>query len=99
MKAIRKTEAIPEYDETRLIERPNGVYWQSKDSSREYGPFATLLEASTDQLAADAAMDGDGPLEVAETLEEAESEVGICGWFDPDSGELAEEERPRLEEH
>jgi hypothetical protein len=38
-------------------------------------------------------------LEVVESLAEAESEVGIAGWLDPDSGEISEEERPRIEEH
>ena len=65
MKAIPRTEPIPEYD----------------------------------AMAAEEAIDDEEALQVGETLEEAEAEVGISGWIDPDSGELAEEERPRIEEH
>lgn len=84
----------PEYDRTRIIERPNGFFWQAKDNGREYGPFATLLEAVQDMQASDEAA-----IEPGETLEEAESEIGIAGFVDPETGEPAEEERPRLEEH
>jgi hypothetical protein len=95
---LRMTQAIPqttpEYDHTRIMERPDGFYWQEKDGGREFGPFATLVEAVADMQAADAS-----ELESGETLEEAESELGIAGYRDPDTGELAEEERPRLEEH
>ena len=33
------------------------------------------------------------------TLEEAESEIGIANWIDPDTGEPAEESVPRIEDH
>ena len=84
----------PEYDSTRIIERPSGFFWQEKHRAREYGPFATLLEAVLDMQAAD-----ESPIEPGETLAEAESEIGIADFVDPDTGEPAEEERPRLEEH
>jgi hypothetical protein len=83
-----------EFDRTRVIERPDGVYWQSKDGGREYGPFATLLDAVADMQARD-----DGAPEPGETLAEAESEIGIAEYLDSETGEPAEEERPRLEEH
>jgi hypothetical protein len=86
-------ETIPEYDSTRLVERPNGFYWQEKDGLREYGPFATLLEAVQDMQAA-----GDRAPEPGETVEEAEAEIGIAGWIDPETGAPAEEERPRIED-
>ena len=38
----------PGYDRARVIERPDGFYWQDKDSGEEYGPFPTLLEAAED---------------------------------------------------
>jgi hypothetical protein len=92
------TQAIPqttaEFDRTRIMERPDGFYWQEKDGGREFGAFPTLVEAVMDMQAADAS--GIAP---GETLEEAEGELGIAGYRDPDTGELAEEERPRLEEH
>lgn len=84
----------PDFDRTRLIERPSGFFWTARDNGREYGPFATLLEAVLDMQAADRS-----PIEPGETLQEAESEIGIADYVDPDTGEPAEEERPRLEEH
>lgn len=84
----------PEYDRTRIVERPDGLYWQAKDGGREYGPFATLFEAVQDMQA-----DREGTHEPGETLQEAESEIGIADHVDPDTGEPAEEERPRLEDH
>ncbi|MEA5098605.1 MAG: hypothetical protein VB032_08740 [Burkholderiaceae bacterium] len=87
-------ETIPEYDETRIIERPDGFYWQFKDGDEEFGPFATLLEAVQDMQYHD-----NGSTEPGETLEEAESEIGISDWVDSDTGLPAEENVPRLEEH
>lgn len=84
-------QTTPEYDHTRIIERPDGFYWQSVDGGREYGPFDTLVQAVEDMQAAD-----DGAPEPGETLEEAEAELGLADWVDPDTGALAEEERPRI---
>lgn len=81
---------LAEYDRTRLIERPDGCYWQSIEDGREYGPFPTLVEAIADMQFADAA------LETGETLAEAEDEIGIADWLDADTGEPAEECRPHL---
>ena len=87
-------ETPPEYDRTRIIERPDGWYWQDKDGGREYGPFATLLEAVQDMEAG-----GGTSLEPGETLEEAENEIGISDYIDPDTGVPAEDGVPRLEDH
>ena len=84
----------PEYDRTRIVERTDGFYWQAKDGGREAGPFATLLEAVQDMQA-----DVEGTPEPGETLQEAESEIGISDHVDPETGEPAEEQRPRTEEH
>ena len=92
-------DRIPAYNDGRVIERPDGFYWQDLQGKHEYGPFPTLLAAIADMDVDDAPEDADEPLEVAETLEEAEAEVGISGWIDPETGELAEEQGPRLEEH
>jgi len=92
------TQAIPEtppdYDRARIVERPDGFYWQDKDGGREYGPFASLLEAVQDMESV-----GEGAQEPGETLAEAEDEIGIADHVDPDTGELTEELRPRLEDH
>ena len=89
------THVIPEtpsdYDDTRLIERPNGFYWQSKSDGEEFGPFPTLLAAVVDMQFRDNA-----EAEPGESLEEAEAEIGIADWIDPETGEPAEEGIPRL---
>jgi len=87
-------QPAPDYDRARIVERPDGYYWQAKDGGREAGPFATLLEAVQDMQA-----DEEGTPEPGETLQEAESEIGISDHVDPDTGEPTEEERPRLEDH
>lgn len=87
-------ETVPDYDRTRIIERPDGFYWTSKENGREYGPFETLLEAVQDMESS-----GDGAPEPGETLAEAEDEIGIADFVDPETGEPSEERRPRTEEH
>jgi hypothetical protein len=91
-------ETGPDFDETRIIERPDGFYWQSKIDEKEYGPFPTLLEAEQDMQYHEG--EDDLPLELEEvSLEEAESEIGITDWIDQDTGEPGEEGFPRLEDH
>lgn len=87
-------ETPPDYDQTRVIERPDGFYWQSKSGGRESGPFPTLLEAVQDMQYAEAT-----DIEPNETIEEAEAEIGISDWIDPETGQPAEENVPRLEDH
>ena len=41
----------------------------------------------------------DSDYEPGESVEEAEEEIGIADWVDPDTGELAEELTPRIEDH
>ena len=84
----------PEDDRARIIERPDGFYWHSEDRSVQYGPFPSLLDAVSDMQAT-----GDGSYEPGETLEEAEDEIGISSWIDPDTGAPAEEWIPRTEDH
>jgi hypothetical protein len=84
----------PEFDRTRIVERPDGFYWQEKGGAREYGPFPTLLEAVEDMQSG-----GESSYEPGESVQEAEDEIGIAQWTDPETGEPAEEQRPRTEEH
>lgn len=74
-----------EDDRMRIVERPDGFYWQDKLTEKLYGPFATRLEAVQD-------MEGqnDNGFEEGESLEEAEEEIGISTWIDPETGEPAE---------
>lgn len=88
-------QTTPDEDGARLIERPDGFYWQARDGARLYGPFATLLEAMQDM----APVEGDEATEPGESLQEAEAEIGIADWIDPDTGQPGEEERARIEEH
>jgi hypothetical protein len=88
-------ETPPDYDRTRIVERPDGFYWQSKDDGREYGPFATLLEAVQDMQSSDE----ETSYEPGETVQEAETEIGVSDWIDPDTGLPAEEDWTRTEQH
>jgi hypothetical protein len=87
-------ETSPEYDTTRVIERPDGFYWQAEDGKREYGPFPTLLEAVQDMDVFD-----EEAIEPGESPQEAESEIGISDWVDPETGEPAEQDGRHLEDH
>jgi hypothetical protein len=87
-------ETSPDYDKTRIIERPDGFYWQSKVDGREFGPFVSLIEAVHDMQ-----YEGENEPEPGVTVEEAEASLGIAEWTDPTTGEPAEEGVPRLEEH
>lgn len=89
---ISATPSAP--DTTRIVERPDGFYWLSRSGGREYGPFATLLEAEQDRRD-----NGEEAPEPGETLEQVQADIGVANWIDPDTGEPAEEERPRIEEH
>ena len=87
-------ETPPDYDQTRVIERPDGFYWQAKSGGREYGPFTTLIDAVQDMEQED-----DPSFEPGETPEEAKAEIGIADWNDPETGEPAEEDGTRIEDH
>jgi hypothetical protein len=69
----------------QIMSRPDGYYWRTLDGKQEIGPFESLALALADMEAAD----GEGPAP-GESLQEAESEIGIADWIDPDTGELAE---------
>jgi len=79
----------------RVFKRPDGYYWDAKGRDAR-GPFATRAEAEADLLAGGAAA---GDFEPEGTLQEAESELGISEWIDPDTGGPAEDSIPRLEDH
>jgi hypothetical protein len=96
MRMGRVTPQIPPpRDESRIIERADGFYWRSRETGAEYGPFASADEAREDMLF-DAEAD---EVESDETLEEAEAEIGLSGWVDPDTGDLGESWTLRLEDH
>lgn len=90
---LPEEEALKKEPQRHVIERPDGFYWQAVDSGEEYGPFTTLAEAEADMLAG-----GDTGLE-APDLQEAESEIGVSEWIDPETGGPAEDSVPRIEDH
>jgi hypothetical protein len=91
----QKVPAAPVDDaRERVVERPGGFFWQSEDRKEEYGPFPTLKDAVEAMNSA-----GDSQYEPGETLEEAEEEIGISKWIDPDTGQPAEDGVPRIEDH
>lgn len=71
-------------DTSAIALRPDGYYWSASGSRGDVGPFASWSEALADMAA-----DDDAP-EVGETLQEAESDIGIADWIDPETGEPAE---------
>ena len=90
----KDAETAPEDDRIQFIERPNGVFWRTASSATEYGPFATLAEAT-----ADAEGREDPTFQATDSVAEAEAEAGISEWIDPDTGAPAEESGPRIEDH
>jgi hypothetical protein len=83
-----KTEA-----QQHIFERPDGFYWLATDGTGERGPFTTLAEAEIDMQAG-----GESDLEAGDLLE-AESDIGVSEWIDPDTGGPAEDSVPRIEDH
>jgi hypothetical protein len=93
----KKRRAAPQAEQQaggRIVERADGFY-REKAGGEAVGPYATLAEAEADLLADGAAED----VEAGESLQEAESELGISEWIDPDTGGPAEDNVPRLEDH
>jgi hypothetical protein len=77
-----------------ILVRPDGYYWRAPDGRQEFGPFASvaMAKADRDTLSDEAPLPG-------ETLQEAEDEIGIADWIDPETGEPAEgQSPPRLDE-
>ena len=86
-------EAPPDFDASRVLERPDGFYWKDAETGEMYGPFPSLLEAVNDME-----YSADAEPEPGESLKEAEGEIGMADWIDPETGEPAEEQVPRIED-
>ena len=67
-----------------ILVRPDGFYWRAPDGHQEFGPFASREEALVNM--------NKGTLDFAadDTLWEAEREIGLADWLDPETGEPAE---------
>ncbi len=87
-------EGITEVEIGQLMHHPDGYYWVTPDGKQEFGPFDSLELALADmQLASEESA------EPGETLQEAEDEIGVADWINPDTGELAEgQSTPRLQD-
>lgn len=81
-------------DSGQIVQHPDGWYWLGEDGRQQFGPFQSADEARAEMHAA-----ADDSLEPGETLFEAEQELGIAEWVDPDTGEPAEATHIRLEDH
>lgn len=81
-------------DSAALVRHADGYYWLAPDGRQEFGPFASAQEALDDMNAA-----SDESIEIGETLEEAERELGLADWVDAETGGLAEGISTRLEDH
>jgi hypothetical protein len=95
-----KKQAVSPKEEAlqgRILERPDGFYWESRETKELRGPFESRAEAEEDMLAGGGAAEDE--FEPKDTLQEAESELGISEWIDPDTGGPAEDNVPRIEDH
>jgi hypothetical protein len=90
---IRHITYIHDNDTTRIVERPDGFYWIDIETEVEFGPFPTAALAIADMTPAIESI-----YEPGETLQEAEAELGISDWIDPETGAPAEDSAPRLED-
>ncbi len=92
---LREETKNPE--EARVVHRSGGYYVKSEEG--ELGPFRSAAEARQALVDVKDDPSEEEALEEGESLQEAEAEIGVAGWIDPDSGEIAEDWVPRLEEH
>lgn len=85
-------KAVPEAldgPSEQIVKRPDGYYWCPPDGKQDVGPFPSYEAALADMQAADL----EAP-EPGESLQEAESELGIADWIDPETGEPPEGHSP-----
>lgn len=80
----------------RIVTRPDGFHWLARDGRQEFGPFETYQDALADLEAAEAQDES----EPGAALREAEDEIGITDWIDPETGEPPEgnQSPPHLQE-
>ncbi len=78
-------ELVTEVEVGQLLYHPDGYYWQTPDGKQEFGPFESLELALAHMASA-----SEEAAEPGQTLQEAEDEIGVADWIDPDTGPLAE---------
>ena len=72
-----------------IVQHPDGWYWMAPDGHQQFGPFETYELGRADRDGWD-----EEALHPAETLQEAQDEIGIASWIDPETGEPAEGPSP-----
>lgn len=82
---LARPEPPPEAQPFPIVERPDGYYWVADGDLGEFGPFETYGLARTDLDAGDVAA-----APSADSLHEAERQVGIADWIDEQTGAPAE---------
>ena len=80
-------------DSGALVQHPDGFYWLAPDGDQQFGPFTTAADALADMNT-----NADNDWEPGETLQEAEQELGVADWVDPDTGALAEQMHSHIED-
>jgi hypothetical protein len=79
--------------QAQYVEHPDGWYWVAPDGRQQFGPFPSAAAAR-----ADFERGTEGPPEEGETLHDAEAELGLADWIDPETGCLAEGSAPRIDD-
>lgn len=74
----------------RVVARPDSFHWLAPDGRQEFGPFESHEDALADMLATDM----DSASQPGTLLHEAEEEIGITDWIDPETGEPPEGQSP-----
>jgi hypothetical protein len=78
-------------DSGAVVRHPDGYYWLAGDGHQQFGPFDSVEDALADMNAS-----SEEDIEPCETVLEAEQELGIADWVDPDTGEPAEHTRVHI---
>ncbi|MEO8343994.1 MAG: hypothetical protein ABI536_09230 [Gallionella sp.] len=76
--------SLPKNDPIWVINQPDGFYWRDQLTNKLHGPFPTQLEAAQHME------EQNDSYEEGESLEDAEVEIGITNWIDPETGEPSE---------
>jgi hypothetical protein len=92
---MSNTQNLPDYDVKRVVETSDGFYWLDIFAEHRFGPFRTRFDAVQDMQEQEVAADE----EEIESLVDAESEIGISDWIDPDTGELAEDSHTHINDN
>lgn len=90
----RLPDTLSSQEGTRIVKRVSGYYWIDSSTGLEGGPFRTRREAQ-----ADLEYSEESDYEPGDTLEEAEDQLGLSNWIDPDTGELSEASYTHIEDH